>query len=361
MPDRWNISRIADDWLVPVAVLIGAVIVAWIVSRVLFFLVARQKSRFVAPALVQHLRAPVSWALPLLGLLLALTGLRLAPGISATLFHIVELLLIACAAWIAVRLTEVIGDVLAARYVVDVADNLQARKIQTQFKVLRGISAALIMLIALGLMLLTFPGVRAVGATLFASAGAAGIILGLAARPVLSNLLAGVQIALAQPIRLEDSVVVEGEWGWIEEITMTYVVVRIWDLRRLILPLSYFVEKPFENWTRTTAELLGTAYIYADYTVPIQAVRDELLRILQASELWDGKAWSLDVTNLTDRTVEMRALVSAANAGNTVNLRRLVRERLVTFLQQQYPECLPRMRVSWDGGAFRPESGARRG
>jgi small-conductance mechanosensitive channel len=211
--------------------------------------------------------------------------------------------------------------------------------------VTRRIGAVVMGIFAVGAMLMTFPGIRALGATVFASAGAAGLVVGLAARPVLTNWLAGIQIALTQPIRLEDSVVVEGEWGWIEEITTTYVVVRIWDLRRLILPLSYFIEKPFQNWTRTTANLLGTAYIYADYTVPVQAVRDELERILEEDPLYDGFAWSLDLTNLTEQVIEMRAMVSARNAGDSVNLRRHVREKLVAFLQQNYPGSLPRTRI----------------
>lgn len=369
MLGKWNFTGIASDWLIPVAVLIGAALLGWVCAWILFYLVGRvanRRPKSMAASVARHLRMPVMWTLPLSALLAAIPDLPLSPAALGSVVHIIVLLLIACAAWIVIRLIDAVGDVLAVRYTVNVADNLRARKIQTQFKVLRSIGAVLIMLIALGLMLVTFPGIRAVGAAVFASAGAAGIVLGLAARPVLTNLLAGVQIALAQPIRLEDAVVVEGEWGWIEEINMTYVVVRLWDLRRLILPLSYFIENPFQNWTRTTADLLGTAFIYADYTVPIQAVRDELHRILRASELWDGKAWSLDVTNLTERVVEMRAMVSAASAGNIVNLRRLVREKLVTFLQQQYPQCLPRTRVSVEAASipagFRraPEDSSRR-
>ncbi len=338
----------APPWLYPLATLLGAAIVGWLAWLILFFILARlTRVRFtsVGGVIVRHFRAPFAWILPLFGVLLALPPLPLSPRISGPIHHAIEIVLIGLAAWLVIRLIDAIGEILAGRYTVDAADNLLARKIETQFKVMRRIVAVLVGAVALGLMLITFPGIRALGTTLFASAGAAGIVLGLAARPVLTNLLAGIQIAMAQPIRLEDSVVVEGEWGWIEEITTTYVVVRIWDLRRLVLPLSYFVEKPFYNWTRTTANLLGTAYIYADYTVPIQAVREELQRILEADELWDHNAWSLDVTNLTERVVEMRAMVSAANAGNTVNLRRHVRERIVTFLQRNYPECLPRTRV----------------
>ncbi|MGH8160809.1 MAG: mechanosensitive ion channel family protein [Gammaproteobacteria bacterium] len=335
-------------WLNTLAVLVGSALIGWLVWWVAFFIlarVARGHFKVVGVAIASNLRAPFAWILPFCAVLVAVPTLSLPARLAGPLYHGIEIVLIGLAGWLVVRVISAAGDVLAARYKVDVVDNLHARKIETQFKVMHRILAILIGAVTLGLMLITFPNVRAFGATLFASAGAAGIVLGLAARPVLTNLLAGIQIGIAQPIRLGDSVVVENEWGWIEEINATYVVIRIWNLQRLVLPISYFVEKPFYNWTRTTANLLGTAYIYADYTVPIQAVRDELHRILDADELWDRFAWSLDVTNLTEQVVEMRAMVSATNAGNTVNLRRHVREGLVTFLQKNYPECLPRTRV----------------
>ncbi|HET7570576.1 MAG TPA: mechanosensitive ion channel domain-containing protein [Gammaproteobacteria bacterium] len=348
MHNSLDYISVGPGWLDSLVLLVGAAIVGWLFYWVLFAIICRfTGGRFasVAGAVVHNFRAPSRWLFPLFGVLLTLPALPLRHKVSGPIHHAIEIVLIATAGWLAVRLIDAAGDVLSARYSVDVPDNLHARKIRTQFVVLRRVGAVLIAAFALGLMLMTFPHIRALGTTLFASAGAAGIVVGLAARPVLTNLLAGIQIALTQPIRVEDSVIVEGEWGWIEEITTTYVVVRIWDLRRLVVPLTYFIENPFQNWTRKSTNLLGTAYIYADYSVPVQAVRDELHRILEASELWDGNAWSLDVTNLTEHAVEMRAMVSAANSGNTVNLRRLVREKLITFLQQNYPDSLPRTRV----------------
>lgn len=335
-------------WVDALVVLVGSIVAGWLFYWVLFSIVCRfAGGRFssLAGAIAHNFRAPSRWLFPLLGILLVMPRMPLPDHVLGVIRHVIELILIAIAGWLVVRLIDAAGDVLSARYDVNVPDNLHARKIRTQFQVLRRIGAVLIAVFVVGLMLMTFPGIRAVGTTVFASAGAAGLVVGLAARPVLTNWLAGIQIALTQPIRLEDSVIVENEWGWIEEITTTYVVVRIWDLRRLILPLSYFIEHPFQNWTRKTTNLLGTSFIYADYTVPVQAVRDELERILKEDELWDGFAWSLDVTNLTERVVEMRAMVSATNSGNTVNLRRHVREKLVTFLQQNYPDCLPRTRL----------------
>jgi hypothetical protein len=184
-------------------------------------------------------------------------------------------------------------------------------------------------------------------------------MVGLAARTALTNILAGIQIALSQPIRLGDVVIVENEWGWIEEITTTYVVVRIWDLRRLIVPLSYFIEKPFQNWTHTTADLLGTVFVYSDYRVEVEEVRSELLRILESSGMWDGKVWGLQVTNATDRSLELRALMSAPDAPKAWDLRCYVREKLIEFLQQRFPESLPRTRAELGSSSMLSEKGDR--
>ncbi|HEY0569403.1 MAG TPA: mechanosensitive ion channel domain-containing protein, partial [Xanthobacteraceae bacterium] len=211
--------------------------------------------------------------------------------------------------------------------------------------ILKGAITTLIVVITLAAALMTFDAVRQYGVSLFASAGVAGIIAGLAARPVLSNLFAGVQLAITQPIRLEDSVVVENEFGQVEEITATYVVVRLWDLRRLVVPLSYFIEKPFQNWTRENTALLGAVSIHADYSVPIERVREAFHDILKASPLWDGKTANLQVADSKERSVELRALVSAANAGALGDLRCEVREKLIAFLQREYPEALPRART----------------
>ncbi|MGK2873408.1 MAG: mechanosensitive ion channel family protein, partial [Alphaproteobacteria bacterium] len=228
-------------------------------------------------------------------------------------------------------------------------DNLTAREVHTRVRLLQRILAAIVIVITLCLILMAIPGIRQIGVTLFASAGIAGIVGGLAARPALSNLIAGVQLALTQPIRIEDVVIVEGEWGWIEEIRMTFVVVRVWDLRRLIVPLSYFIETPFQNWTRKTADILGTVFLYTDYTVPVQCVRDELHQILKNSELWDGEVWGLQVTNTTEHTLELRALMGARNSGDAWTLRCDVREKLIDFMQREYPEALPRLRGELTG------------
>ena len=220
-----------------------------------------------------------------------------------------------------------------------------ARRVYTQIGVISNIIIVGIILLTVSFILMTFPAVRQIGVSLLASAGVLGIVLGFAAQKTLGNIIAGIQIAISQPIRLDDAVVVENEWGWIEEITLTYVVVRIWDLRRLVLPISYFIEKPFQNWTRTSADIIGSVFLYVDYTVPMEEVRQELYNILEKSPHWDKKVKVLQVTNTTERTVELRALMSAADSPTAWNLRCEVREKLIEFLQKKYPKGLPRTRV----------------
>jgi small-conductance mechanosensitive channel len=325
---------------------------ALIAHRLIFSLAGRLVSRtgnVIDNSLVFHSRQPAKWILPLLALVLVLPTLPLAPEWTKPTQHALGLALIAAVAWVIVVLSDVFSDAIAARYRVDVADNLRARRVRTQMAVLRRIFVVVVILVTVAIMLMTFPDIRQLGTSLLASAGLAGLIIGMAMRPTLSSLIAGLQIALTEPIRVDDVVIVEGEWGWIEDIETTYVVVRIWDLRRLVVPLSYFIEHPFQNWTRKTANLLGTAFVYVDYTVPVDEVRQELHHILGSTDLWDGQAWGLQVTNATDRVLELRALMSASDSGKAWDLRCYVREKLIAFLQQRYPDCLPKARADVRG------------
>jgi len=238
---------------------------------------------------------------------------------------------------------------LLKKYDIGQADNLKDRKVHTQYNILEKIVVFIIIVVASAITLMLFEGVRKVGISLFASAGVAGLIVGLSAQKALGSILAGLQIAITQPIRLDDVVIVENEWGWIEEINLTYVVVRIWDKRRLVVPSTYFLERPFQNWTRTSADILGTVFIYADYTVPVEALRKELTRILEASPHWDGQVNVLQVTDAGEHTLELRALMSAATSPAAWDLRVHVREHLIAFLQRKYPGSLPRTRVLVDG------------
>jgi small-conductance mechanosensitive channel len=331
-----------------IAVLAGTIVAGllayFVLFRVLFRLAARPDTS-LQHALVRRWRHPAKFLLPLLGVLLALPALDLPPALAALLRHLCSLALIAVLAWFLAATTFGLKELVLGRYDLQTRDNLKARAVHTQIDVLVKIVLVIILFIAAASMLMTFDKVRQVGVSLLASAGIAGVIAGFAAQRSLATLFAGIQIALTQPIRLDDVVIVEEEWGRIEEITLTYVVVRIWDLRRLIVPITYFLDKPFQNWTRTSADLLGTVYLYADYTVPVAAVRTELERIVAADKRWDGKTVGLQVTKAGERTLELRALVSAADSGTAWDLRCAVREQLVEFIRREYPDTLPRLRA----------------
>lgn len=336
-------------WLWALGAMAGAVVLSLLVHYLLFLLAkrfARKTSTVIDDSLIRHGEGPTRWIFPLLAVLLTVPLLPIRPQVLGPLQHILGLGLIASLAWVIILLAEVFGDAISAKYEIDVADNLEARRIRTQTQVLRRIFVVIVLIFALGIMLMTFPAIRTLGTSLLASAGLAGLVLGMAMRPTLASLVAGIQIALTQPIRIDDVVIVEGEWGWIEEIRATYVVVRIWDLRRLVVPLSYFIERPFQNWTRITADLLGSVFLYVDYTVPVEEIRQELHNILKSSGMWDGKTWGLQVTNASEHTVELRALMSAPSSSVAWDLRCHVRERLIQYLQEHHPESLPRTRTA---------------
>lgn len=338
-----------ESWAISAGILILVIIGSVIVHRVVFAIlvrVAARPDRVLDASLLRHGRKPSRWIFPLLGLLIAVPLVPLPSQWKTVIEHAVGLGLIAAFAWGCILLTSVTADIFAARYPVDVEDNLAARRIQTQVQVLRRVVTVVVVTVALAIMLLTIPQVRAVGASLLASAGLAGLVLGVAMRPTLSNLVAGVQIAITQPIRLEDAVIVENEWGWVEEINMTYVVVRLWDWRRIVLPISYFVEHSFQNWTRTTSNLLGSVYLYVDYSVPVDALRSELTRLVKSTDKWDGNVCVLQVSDAREHTVELRALADARDAGTAWDLRCYLREHLIKFVQEKYPESLPRTRAA---------------
>jgi small-conductance mechanosensitive channel len=290
---------------------------------------------------------------PILLLLLALFIKGFAPGIIeipdefSHAIHIVSsILLVIAITWAAIAFIRTAKINFLKRYDTSVPDNLRMRKLHTQYNILEKILVFIFIVIALGITLMQFEGVRNIGISIFASAGIAGLIVGLAAQKALGTILAGLQIAITTPIRLDDVVIVENEWGWIEEINLTYVVIRIWDKRRLVVPSTYFLERPFQNWTRTSADILGTVFIYTDYTVPIDALRKELTRLLESNKYWDKKVNVLQVTDAKEHTLELRALMSAATSPDAWELRVVVREKLIEFLQREYPQCLPKTRVA---------------
>ncbi len=325
--------------------LLAGVLIHFLVWRVLRRL-ARSTSSVLDESLVRHCWRPTVLVFPVLAVYLCLSFVQGPLGAEgvAVLGKILVALLTISVAWSLIRLTSVAEDVIAERYDIDVSDNLKARAIRTQFGILRKIIVVVIAVLSAGLVLMSFEEFRQLGTGILASAGLVGLVVGLAAQKALGNILAGIQIAITQPIRMDDVVIVEGEWGRVEEITLTYVVVRIWDLRRLVLPISYFIEQPFQNWTRVSADILGTVFLYVDYTVPVDAIRAELERIVQGSADWDRQVCGVQVTNTSPKGVEVRALVSATDASKAWDLRCEVREKLVGFLQREYPDALPKLR-----------------
>jgi small-conductance mechanosensitive channel len=283
--------------------------------------------------------------IPVAALISGLPLLGLPPAYDYVIGKVSSLLIIGAVARMLFSVVNVGERFVISRYSLTDADNLKARQIYTQVHILRKTLYLVITILTVSAALMLFEQVRSLGTSVLASAGVVGIIIGFAAQRTIANLFAGFQLALTQPIRIDDVVIVENEWGRIEEITLTYVVVRIWDMRRLIVPLSQFIERPFQNWTRVTADILGTVFIYADYTIPVDAVREELKRIVAQSSHWDGKVCGLQVTNATERTVELRALASAADASKAWDLRCEIREKLITFIQQNFPDSLPRVRA----------------
>ena len=279
--------------------------------------------------------------------------------------HAAALLLIAAATWLALRLTAGIADAVALRHPMNVADNLGARRIQTQTRLLTRLLASIVALVGTAFALLTFPGVRSIGASLLASAGIAGLVLGVAAKAVLGNLLAGLHVAMTQPIRIDDVVIIEGEYGRVEEIGSSFVVVAIWDGRRLVVPLQQFMEKPFQNWTRVSGDILGTVFLWVDYGTPLEPLRAELRRICESAPEWDRRVCLIQVTDAGEHAMQLRALVSSADSPRNWDLRCLVRERLLDFIRREYPECLPRARTvelasgEDSGAAGRPEAATR--
>ena len=328
--------------LMIVTALVVLAVYRWLTRRLIRL--AGRKSAFLQ-RLLQRGQGPASVFVVIFALGAALPAARFSFPVALAIGHALLVAFIVTVGWAAAIALDIAITIYLRRFRTDVEDNLLARKHVTQMRILQRVATSLLAIVTIASALMTFESVRQYGISLFASAGAAGIILGLAARPVLSNLLAGIQIAMTQPIRVEDQVVVEGESGWIETITSTYVVIRIWDLRRMVVPLTYFIEKPFQNWTYESAAQIGSVFLHVDYTVPVDRLRQQLDEIVHVNPLWDGKIANLQVTDTPNGMVELRALISARNPSQTWDLRCEVRERLIAFLQAEYPLALPRRRI----------------
>ncbi len=336
------------DFALSLAIILGTILSGSLTHWVLFGVLGRisKRTKFGWDDIaLKHARRPLSLIIPLAYLNFVTPLLKLPAGALSFFSHAMNVLLIIAFAYALVGMVHFLRDLFLLRYDLKADDNLAARKIHTQIGVLEKVAFTIIAILTLAFLLMTIPGVRQVGVSLLASAGIAGIVIGLAAQKSIGTLLAGIQIAITQPIRIDDVVIVEGEWGRVEEITLTYVVVCIWDLRRLVLPITYFLDKPFQNWTRSSANLLGTVFLHTDYTVPVDALRKEFEAILKPHRLWDGKVCNVQVTDSKPETLEIRLLLSTRNSSDGWDLRCEVREHMVNFLQKHYPTSLPRTRV----------------
>ena len=336
------------DWLYSLILTSASIVVGLISYLIIAFLINRSSKLPILGGIdvkSKWLKGPLLLLIPAICFSAVKPFLRIPDEYQGNLTHALSLFILFLATWLLIRIIHISRDVILSRYDISAKDNLKARRIYTQIKVIERIIIIVVLILAVAAALMSFPRIKQLGVSLLASAGIFGIILGFAAQKTLGNLIAGFQIAMSQPVRLDDVVIVENEWGRIEEINLIYVVVKIWDQRRLVIPISYFIEHPFQNWTRTSADILGTVYIYADYTVPVEEVRKALTGILNESEYWDKKVDVLQVTNATEKTVELRALMSAENSSIAWSLRCQVREKLLDYLQKNHPQCLPKTRV----------------
>jgi len=347
-----NISNNLPDFIWNLIVFFAAVLLGLVVKYLLASALAfyyKRSDFYLIDRISKRLSKAAYFFIPLLLLNFSIPLMRLSKPSIIYFDKWVEVGLIIAFAAILIGIIRIIEDSIYHKYDYTKQDNLKERKIRTQLQFIRKFIVMSIVLITIAIVLLSFENMRKIGAGLLTGVGVGGIIIGFAAQKSLGNLLAGFQIAFTQPIRIDDVLIVEGEWGKVEEITLTYVVLNIWDQRRLILPINYFIEKPFQNWTRTSSELIGTVFLYADYSLPIEPLRQELTRLLNLNKLWDGRVNVIHVTDIKSDTVEIRALVSATNSGNAFDLRCYIREKLIYFIQQNYPRSLPKTRALIEG------------
>ncbi len=344
------------QWVVGLLLVSAAVLVALSVHRAGLALARRIiGTRFpFAILILQRTTGPTRMAACLAATALILPIVPLDDALRRQLINFFIVAGIALTGWISMRAVDMAAARYSQQFRLDVDDNFSAKKHVTQVRVFKRVIDTLIVIVSISAALMTFDSVRQYGVSLFASAGAAGLVVGLAARPLLSSLIAGVQIAITQPIRIEDAVIIENEWGWVEDIASTYVVIRLWDWRRMVVPLSYFIERPFQNWTRDAASLIGSVMLHVDYSADVPRIRSRLEEAVRETTLWDGVIVNLQVIDTNSRTMELRALVSARNAPQSWDLRCEIREKMVSFLQHEMPQALPRERadIAPVGGKF---------
>ncbi len=342
--DAW---MTANPWLGLLLKCLSGALIGAAVHAVVDWIARRAAQHYVfAERIMRFTRRPAQWLIILLMVYLALADAVQPAAVLGLLRQTLSILIILCVTGFVIRLIAAIADIVAYRNPTTSADNLHARAVQTKIQVLARAAMFVVGVLGVGSVLMTFPNVRQIGASLLASAGLVGIVAGFAARPVLGNLIAGLQIALTQPIRIDDVLIVENEWGRVEEITETYVVICIWDERRLIIPLEYFMQRPFQNWTRHSSQLIGTVFLWVDFRMPLQALRDKLSELVAAAPEWDKRVCGLQVTEVSERAMQLRILVSSADASLNFDLRCKVREQMIAYLQEAYPAMLPLTRAA---------------
>lgn len=329
------------------AVLLAAIGAALLLHRFVFALARRASARTrtqLDDIVIRRLYRPGRWLLVAIALSFVQPGLELSAAGTRAWAQAAGLLMPGLIGWMLVALLGVLFDWVLLRADVSVADNLRARRWRTRASILRRVIVFVVLAITFCLMLMSIPSVRSIGVTLIASAGLAALAVGAAAQPALKNLIAGVQMAFSEPIRLDDVVIVEGEWGRIEDIRLTYVVVRLWDERRLVVPVSQFLEKPFQNWTRETSQLLGSVFWYLDPAADIPRLRAKLEELVKANPRWDGRFCNLQVTDTKPEAIEVRGLMTAKDASTAFDLRCDIREGLLAYIRAEMPEALVRTR-----------------
>ncbi|MDB5687656.1 MAG: hypothetical protein JWR77_2245 [Rhizorhabdus sp.] len=344
----FGLSPSLTDAVAIILTLLVAAVIASLLHKAVMALLYRIAARTPGRAddlVIDRIARPMRWIMIAIALSMAQRGIDLSGWAQALWQQVAGFLVPALIGWLAIAIIRAINDVATVRHDISVADNLAARRKRTRLGILTRIAVSAVIFLTVCMMLLSIPGVRSVGVTLMASAGLAGLAVGAAAQPALKNLIAGIQLAFTEPIRIDDVVIMDGEWGRIEEIRLTYVVVNIWDERRLIVPVSKFLDESFQNWTRSSSQLLGTAFLHVNPTTDVPRLREQLAEIVKTNPNWDGRVVGLQVTDLTFETMELRALVSSSDASKAFDLRCDVREAMMAFIAKEMPEALPRRRT----------------
>lgn len=342
----YPVPQLIQNLLIGLSAIVIGLLLTFLIRKAFKFF-SRYWATFQIRSIIRRLNTPVSIFVPLLLLNTGMAGMDLSPGFRTQFSRILEIALTITFAMVLIRSIKVLEDFVHHRFDLNKEDNLKERKIRTQLQFIRKLLVSIIVILTAAIVLLNFESMRKIGTGLLTGVGIGGIIIGFAAQKSLGNLLAGFQIAFTQPIRIDDVLIVEGEWGKVEEITLTYVVLNIWDQRRLILPITYFIEKPFQNWTRVSAQLLGTVFLYLDYTIPIPPLREKLTSLLTDHPLWDKRVNVVQVTDNKQQNVEVRFLMSARNSSQAFDLRCDVREKMIAFIRENYPDSLPKTRVEY--------------